>query len=128
MEVDDDAGSRASSSSGVASAPSRARAAASTFDLDWTPEMHEAAALGAEWSQEGRGKYSCCECKEMCHRVEFLITSVTADGQLAPGHDWQGALYGTCYICFRGRGPWQGEDGFAGILGSEDFLKRSSRR
>ena len=128
MEVDDDAGSRASSSSGVASAPSRARAAASTFDLDWTPEMHEAAALGAEWSQEGRGKYSCCECKEMCHRVEFLITSVTADGKLAPGHDWQGALYGTCYICFRGRGPWQGEDGFRGRIGSEDFLQKPVRK
>ena len=124
MEVDDDAGSRASSSSGVASAPSRARAAASTFDLGWTQDMHEAAALGAEWSQEGRGNYTCCECKRLCFRVEFLITSVTADGELAPGHDWQGALYGTCYSCFRGRGPWKGEDGFSGKTGSEDFLMK----
>jgi hypothetical protein len=27
-------------------------------------------------------------------------------------------------VCFRGRGPWQGEDGFAGIQGSKEYLKK----
>ena len=90
--------------------------------------MQAAAALGAEWSEEGCGKYSCCECRLVCYRNAFLIQATTADGELAPGHDWQGALYGTCYKCFRGQGPWQGKDGFAGVAGSEqDHVKRFTK-
>ena len=120
--ADDDAASRSSSSSGQTPPPPPPTS--STVDLEWTEAMHEAAAAGAELSSERRGKYSCCECRVVCLRDGFLILATTADGEWAPWHDWQDALYGTCYACFRGRGPWQGEDGFAGVAESEqDQLK-----
>jgi len=63
---------------------------------------------GAEGAEEPEGKafkYTCAECKEKTFRSTFLIEARNARGELDPGHDFQGSLYGRCYECVRGRGP-----------------------
>ncbi len=56
------------------------------------------------------GQYTCAKCGARLLRSGFLIEATDLEGKLCVEKDWEGKLYGRCYLCCRGRGPHGGDD------------------
>ena len=71
--------------------------------------------------------YVCVECKQDVKRDNFLIEQRNAAGVLAPGNDWQGALWGRCLPCCSGLGPWKEVSCVLGKYMGDDFTDKDRR-
>jgi len=41
----------------------------------------------------------CCICEVVCKRDSFLLMCELPDGTQDPSYDWQGKLWGKCFVC-----------------------------